>query len=242
MKKKFQVKTNTVGYLFRANILQKKLEAGIYSFWDWKNELELIALPLTEKFLNIVNQEVLTKDNIAFRFSFYLTYRIVDGEKFLSKFPLDKSENFIIASAEQYICTIAQIYLKNVISNYESEELNEKRSELNNLKKEELNSQLSDYGIQVEQLEIKDITFPKTIQDLFSKHLEAKIRAKADLENARTAVATARTLKNAAELMKDDENIRFFQLLETISKIAEKGKHTFMIGDMNQFGADQKVF
>ncbi|WP_217633851.1 SPFH domain-containing protein [Hymenobacter psychrophilus] len=66
---------------------------------------------------------------------------------------------------------------------------------------------------------------------LFSRHLEAKIRAKADLENARTAVATARTLKNAAELMKDDDSIRFFQYLETITKIAAKGKHTFLVGD-----------
>jgi hypothetical protein len=32
--------------------------------------------------------------------------------------------------------------------------------------------------------------------------------------------------------MKDDENIRFFQTLETINKIAEKGRHTFMIGDL----------
>jgi hypothetical protein len=77
-------------------------------------------------------------------------------------------------------------------------------------------------------------TLPKSIQDLFAKNLEAKIRAKSDLENARTTVAVARALKNASELMKDDDNIRFFQLLETISKIAEKGKHTFMIGDVNQ--------
>ena len=34
--------------------------------------------------------------------------------------------------------------------------------------------------------------------------------------------------------MKDDENIKFFQIIETITKIADKGKHTFMIGDINQ--------
>jgi len=32
--------------------------------------------------------------------------------------------------------------------------------------------------------------------------------------------------------MKDDDNIKFFQMLETITKIAEKGKHTFVIGDI----------
>ncbi|MDR2840915.1 MAG: slipin family protein [Paludibacter sp.] len=235
-KKKIQVKPNTVGYLFRNNVFEQKLNSGVYTFWDFKNQLELFCLPLTRKMLNITNQEVLTKDNIAFRFSFYLTYRIVDGEKFLSQFSLDKNVNYIIGEAEQRIWNLAQLHVKNIIVNYESEELNDKRSELSGLKKEDLNKQVLDYGIEIEEIEIKDLTFPKSIQDLFSKHLEAKIRAKSDLENARTAVATARTLKNASELMKDDDNIRFFQMIETISKIAEKGKHTFMIGDLNQFG------
>lgn len=86
----------------------------------------------------------------------------------------------------------------------------------------------------IEEALLKDLTFPKSIQDLFAKHLEAKIRSKSELENARTAVATARALKNASELMKEDDNIKFFQLLETINKIAEKGKHSFMIGDFQQ--------
>lgn len=233
-RKTFQVKANTTGFLYKDNVFDKKLESGVYKFWDSGDHIELVCLPTTSKLLNIANQEVLTKDNIAFRFSFFLTYKIVDGEKFLNKFSLDKHVNFIITEAEQRIWTVSQIHIKNIISEYESEDLNEKRSEFSGLKKEELNQQFSEYGVEIEEMEIKDLTFPKSIQDLFSKHLEAKIRAKSDLENARTAVATARTLKNAAELMKDDENIRFYQMLETISKIAEKGKHTFMIGDLNQ--------
>jgi hypothetical protein len=87
---------------------------------------------------------------------------------------------------------------------------------------------------------IRDLTFPKNIQDLFARQLESKIRGKSDLENARTQVATARALKNASELMKDDENIRFFQFIETITKIADKGKHTFVIGDLGNGGIARK--
>ncbi len=233
LKKTFQVKANTEGYLYKKNVLSGKLQAGVYKFWDWKDELELIVLPVTSQFLTITNQEVLTKDNIAFRFSFFLTYKIVDGEKFLSNFTLDAPAYSIIAAAEQRIWSMAQLHVKNILFNYESQELNEKRTELNGLKKEVFNEQIKGYGVEVEEMEVKDLTFPKSIQDLFSKHLEAKIRAKSDLENARTAVATARTLKNASELMKENDNIRFFQWMETISKIAEKGKHTFMIGEVN---------
>lgn len=233
-RKVYQVRPNTVGVLYRANVFVQVLPAGIFKIWDWKNQTELFCLPTTLRLLTITNQEVLTKDNVALRFSFIILYRIVDAQKFLSKFAIDKHIHLILHEAEQRLHNIVQISTRNKIAEFDSESLNEKRNELANLHSEEIEKQVAEFGITIEQAQLRDLTFPKSIQDLFAKHLEAKIRAKSELENARTAVATARALKNASELMKDDDNIRFFQILETINKIAEKGKHTFMIGDINQ--------
>jgi regulator of protease activity HflC (stomatin/prohibitin superfamily) len=191
-------------------------------------------LPETAQLLTITNQEVLTKDNIALRFSFIVLYKIIDGQKFLSNFGLNEPDFFVIKEAERRLCNIIQLFIRNRIAEMDSEILNEKRNEFTDFKSEEMDKQVSSFGIVIEEAHLRDLTFPKFIQDLFAKHLEAKIRAKSELENARTAVATARTLKNASELMKDDDNIKFFQIIETITKIAEKGKHTFMIGDINQ--------
>jgi regulator of protease activity HflC (stomatin/prohibitin superfamily) len=233
-KKQYQVKPNTVGFLYRGNIFERKLTSGYHEVWDWKNRTELFTLSETSKLLTITNQEVLTKDNVALRFSFSITYKITDGQKFLGKFALDKQIHLIIYEAEQRLSNIVQLYIRNKIAELDSETLNEKRSELTDFKTEEMVNEVSEFGITIEQAQLRDLTFPKSIQELFAKHLEAKIRAKSELENARTAVATARALKNASELIKDDENIKFFQIIETITKIAEKGKHTFMIGDINQ--------
>jgi regulator of protease activity HflC (stomatin/prohibitin superfamily) len=233
-KRQYQVKPNTVGFLYRDNIFEQKLTSGYHAVWDWNNRTELFCIPETSKLILINNQEVLTKDNVALRFSFNVLYKIVDGQKLLSQFPLDRKSDYIINELEERLYNIVQLFIRNRISEMDSETLNEKRNELADFKTELMEKQANDFGVIIEQAQLKDLTFPKTIQDLFAKHLEAKIRAKSDLENARTAVATARALKNASELMKDDDNIKFFQLLETINKIAEKGKHTFMIGDMNQ--------
>lgn len=233
-KKQYQVKPNTLGFLYRDNIFEQKLTSGYHEIWDWKNRTELFLLPETSKLLTVTNQEVLTKDNVALRFSFNVIYKINDGQKFLGKFALDRQIYAIIQEAEQRLYNIVQLYIRNRIAEMDSETLNEKRNELTEFKTEEMEKEVSEFGITIEQAQLRDLTFPKSIQDLFAKHLEAKIRAKSELENARTAVATARTLKNASELMKDDENIKFFQIIETITKIADKGKHTFMIGDINQ--------
>jgi len=233
-KKRYQVKPNTVGFLYRNNTFERELVSGYYKVWDCRNRTELFILPETSKMLTITNQEVLTKDNVALRFSFNVIYRITDGQKFLGKFALDKAVFAIIQEAEQRLYNIVQFYIRNKIAELDSETLNEKRDELINFKTEEMVKEVSEFGMTIEQAQLRDLTFPKSIQDLFAKHLEAKIRAKSELENARTAVATARILKNTSELMKDDENIKFLQIIETITKIAEKGKHTFMIGDINQ--------
>jgi regulator of protease activity HflC (stomatin/prohibitin superfamily) len=234
IKKNYQVKPNTVGFLFRNNVLEEKLNPGYYKIFDFRDRTELILLPVSSRFLMITNQEVLTRDNIALRFSFTVLYKIDDGQKFLSKFALDRNISYVIMEAEQRLSNLIQISVRKTISELDSESLNEKRNDLLNLKNKDIEEEASKYGIIIEEALIKDLTYPKSIQDLFAKHLEAKIRSKSDLENARTTVATARALKNASDLMKDDENIKFFHLLDTINKISEKGKHSFMIGDFQQ--------
>ncbi len=225
--RKFSVAPNHAGYLFRKNRFDVKLEPGIYRFFDPFEELRVVTLPLTVKIQNVINQEVLTADNIALRFSYFIEHRIGDPDKYITRF--DVHNAFAGAyEAEQLLHNLTQVYLRDLISKVASEDLNDRREGWLNVVPENLRRELSDYGIELVRLMLRDVTFPKTIQDLFARHLEAKIRAKSDLENARTMVATARALKNAAELMKDDENIKFFQLLETITKIADKGKHTFI--------------
>lgn len=233
-KKHYQVKPNTVGFLYRNNIFERELAPGYYKVWDFKRRTELFTLPVTSKLMTVVNQEVLSKDTIALRFSFNVLYKITDGRKFLSRFTLDKDIFSIIQEAEYRLHNLTQRYIRDKISELDSESLNEMRNELADFKTEEMEEEAAEFGISIEQAQLRDLTFPKSIQDLFAKLLESKVRAKSEIENARTAVATARALKNASELMKDDENIKFFQVLETITKIADKGRHTFMIGDINQ--------
>lgn len=235
-RKRYEILPNTIGFLYKNNVFEKELTAGIYEFWDWQNRTKIYSLPTNLQYFNVINQEVLTKDNIALRFSFFVIYKIIDGQKVLKNINLYHSENqqnMLLSEIESRLRDRLQLHFRSTITEIESEMLNEKRNELVDLEK--IQTEMADFGVVIKSVQTKDITFPKAIQELFAKHLEAKICAKAELENARTAVATARALKNASELMKGDENIKFVQMLETITKIASKGKHTFMIGDLNQF-------
>ncbi|MGH9947350.1 MAG: slipin family protein [Pyrinomonadaceae bacterium] len=227
------VQPNQIGFLFRKNQLESKLGPGIYDYFDYNKYLSLVVFPITNRNVSIGNQEVLTKDNVALRFSYFAEYKILDAELFLKNFDVFTFSYNIFQEAEQLIHNLTQVYFRRVISEIESEALNEKRNEILPDIPDDLQVELKKYGIGLVRLQVRDLTFPKSIQDLFSKQLESKIRAKSDLENARTAVAASRALKNASELMKDDENLKFIQFLETITKIAEKGKHTFVIDNFS---------
>jgi regulator of protease activity HflC (stomatin/prohibitin superfamily) len=237
--RKFSVAPNHIGYLYRKNRLSMKLEPGIYRLFDPLKDMRLVSLPTTNRLQTIINQEVLTQDNVALRFSYIIEYRISDSDKYIARFDLYNAFS-PTHEAEQLLHSLTQVHLRELIAKIPSEQANEKRDELLSAVPETLQRELGEYGIEIVRLMLRDITFPKMIQDLFARQLESKVRAKADLENARTAVATARTLKNASELMKDDENLRFFQMLEAITKIAAKGKHTFVIGDMQANGLNSK--
>ncbi|WP_041743284.1 hypothetical protein [Campylobacter curvus] len=77
-----------------------------------------------------------------------------------------------------------------------------------------------------------DITFPKAIQALFARELEANLRAKIELENARTIIATTRALKNAAAMIKDDKEMKFLQVMELLQNAVKTGKNTLNVSEI----------
>ncbi len=230
-RKRFVIGINQQGFLLRNNKVERALAPGIYDFWDFRNRLDVIRLSMLERQVVIPNQEVLSKDNIALRISLLIHHRISDAELFIRSFETTSIYATLQSSADQLVANLLQIEARRVVSGIDSQSIITNRDSLDDLTTDAVTSELAKYGIVLTKATIRDITFPKPIQDLFARRLEARIRAEADLENARTAVASARALKNAAELMRGDEGIRFIQYLETITKIAAKGRHTFHIGE-----------
>lgn len=230
--KRLEVAANQRGYLYHNHRLERTLGPTILRQWDPFDRRTLVVLPTTPRMVVVTNQEILTKDSVALRLSFLVVYRITDGETFLGRFELGRPAAYVIAEAEQLISHAFQLALRKKVAAIESEQLNEKRAEIDDLRAESIDAELKSIGVAIEMAQLRDVTFPKNIQDLFARQLESKIRARSDLENARTAVATARAFKNAAELMQGDGSVRFFQYMETLTKIAAKGSHTFVVGEV----------
>ncbi|MDX2063042.1 MAG: SPFH domain-containing protein [Bacteroidia bacterium] len=234
---RFTVSPNEVGFLYKSEVFSRKLAPGRYTFWSLDNVYRLVKISNYQNQLYVTNQEVLTKDRIALRFSFFGLWAITDAEKALSHYDIANPDASLQRLRYQVQVT-AQLLLRDRISGYEAETLLDQRPLLGEGLVEDLNAEIATLGGTAIVLQVIDLTFPKTIQDIFAKRLEAKVRAQVELENARSQVAAARALKNAAELLKGDPEIRYLQYLETLQTIAAKGRHTFVLSqDPPKLGA-----
>ena len=215
-------------YYFWDNKFVEKLDAGYYTKSGfWMDKWRLIVLPVYLESFQIVNQQLVTQDMITLRLSAVASYRVIDGEKFIANFLPEQEHMVATMKGVNFLRELIQIYLRDYISKIESKILAESQEMLRDIDITKVNEELEKLGLKIEQLAVRDIGFPKKIQDLYAKKLEAQINAQTELENARTVVATTRALKNASKLLEGDKDIKFLQYLETITKIASTGKHNF---------------
>jgi hypothetical protein len=231
-KRKFEVRPNCKGVLYKQNHLFKILEPGIHWYYDWDSEMFLVELPTSLRSVQVTGQEVMTKDQISLRFTGTILYRLVNVEAMAQHFNLFNQGFVPLYELDTIIRNFAQVSFRETIAKLTSEDLNEGNIETLNKISPSLQKALEVFGVQLEKQMVNTINFPKNIQNLFAMQLEAKIKAKTELENARTRVATVRTLKNAANLMDENVEIKYLQYLETLVTLAKKGNHTFVLGEV----------
>jgi len=229
--RRFDIPPGFSGVLFRDNQRVRELAPGIYRPLDLARRLSVVKVSTAPQLFPVHSQEALTQDAIAFRFTYSVRYAIDDTELALQQ--IDLGSLGVYQTPDMLVQSLVHAYVqaavKDRVATLTSEQITDDRASIGDLRTPELDAQMAALGVRLIDLVLRDVTFPKAIQNLFSKRLEAKIRAQSDLENARTTVAAARALKNASAMLEGDQTVLFLQFMETLTKIADKGNHTFHI-------------
>lgn len=88
--KKIEVNPNMKGYLYKNNKFEEELNPGVYSYFLSSAKINIFSIPTIKQQNTVFNQEALSSDNIAFKFSFIIDFSIVDGRKVLNNFSISK--------------------------------------------------------------------------------------------------------------------------------------------------------
>ncbi|MDP2815891.1 MAG: SPFH domain-containing protein [Rectinemataceae bacterium] len=207
------------------------IPSGIFSYFDIHNLDYFGTITVSERMLSVSDQAALTKDLITLHTTYSVRYKVSDPLKVIKKFGLPEvSQSFFIDNQYyEFLYRQAQIVARQFIAETDSEEINAKRDSFSASLTSKLQEMLEDSGLTCIDFALRDIAFPKNVQGIMARRLEAKVDAHVAMETSRTQVASARALKNAAILIRESPEITGIQQRALIEKIAGTGQHEFVL-------------
>lgn len=203
------------GVLFRHGRHQADLDPGAHRLWA--NGLSMARVDLRPWVLTMPLQEVPTADGVTVRISLALRVKVADALAFVtaSQSPIEQ------------VYLAAQVGLRELAATSTVDALVAGRSELGRGVLARASEGGVEVGIEIGQVELKDIVLPVDLRRAQAQVLLARAEGAAALERARGETAALRSLANAARLAADQPALLQLRLLQ---QLAASPGHTVVIG------------
>ncbi len=184
----------------------KLLNSGIY--WYSSVTSKIIKMDTRPQFITVPSQEILSKDGISIKISLAANYEIKSPEK-----AINNSKNY-----EESFYLILQIALREVIGGCTIDQILEERQTFGEKIIEKVRYRITENGINLVSLDIKDITFPGALKQTFAQVAMARQQGLAALERARGEKAALRSLANSAKMINNNPALMQLRAMQTISE------------------------
>ena len=159
----------------------------------------LVKVDLRERYLEVPHQTAITKDNAPVAIDFLIYYKVVDASQ-----SIVQVQNFTGASVG-----LATTTLRAVVGDIPLDELLSKREQINAILRTRLDEVTERWGIKVTNVEIREITPPKDVQDAMVKQMTAERSRRALVTESdgirESSVLKAEGNKNAAILQAEGD-------------------------------------
>ena len=162
---------------------------------------------------DIPPQEILTRDSLTISVDTVVFYRVKNATISIAN----------VANAGSSTKLLAQTTLRNVLGTKNLAEILAEREGISHYMQSTLDHATDPWGIQVERVEVKDVSLPVQLQRAMAAEAEASREARAKVIAAEGEQNAARALKEAADTISESPcalQLRYLQTLQTIS--AEK--------------------
>lgn len=216
-----QVGEGEVGLVYYDNVMQRQLSKGVYYFWNYTYNVSYTVLDMRQKELDIVGQEILTKDKIGIRMNVACMYKIKDAVEFTAT----------ISDLKGQLYSAAQLVVRAIVGNYRLDEILEAKEQISGEIYAALKEREAMFCVTFLTAGIKDIILPGEIREIMNSVLVAEKAAQANVIARREEVASTRSLLNTAKLMDENRTLYKLKELEYLEKICEK------VGDISVNGS-----
>lgn len=220
------------GLLFVDGIFQKMLEPGNYFFWK-NNQIITVAKGDTRvQNLEILGQEILTKDKVQLRINFAIQYQLID---FVKAFVETKDY-------EKQLYVLVQMALRTLIGGLTFDELMDQKNQVAQLVLNDIIEKSARLGVSILDTGMKDVILPGEIREIMNQVLIAEKKAQANSIMRREETASTRSLLNTAKLMEENNMLYKLKEMEYIEKIADKINTISVSGGNNIVSELKQIF
>ncbi|CAL9617217.1 slipin family protein [Streptomyces griseomycini] len=177
-----------------------------------KVNLQIVTMPVPA-------QEGITRDNVTVRVDAVVYFKVVDAAA-------------AIVNVEDYrfaVSQMAQTSLRSIIGKSDLDDLLSDREKLNQGLELMIDSPAVGWGVQIDRVEIKDVSLPDTMKRSMARQAEADRERRARIINADAELQASRKLAEAAQQMAQTPSALQLRLLQTIVAVAAEKNSTLVL-------------
>ncbi|WP_261399184.1 slipin family protein [Streptomyces misionensis] len=177
-----------------------------------KVNMQIVTLPIPA-------QEGITRDNVTVRVDAVVYFRVVDATS-----AVVKVEDYKFAVSQ-----MAQTSLRSIIGKSDLDDLLSNREKLNQGLELMIDSPAVGWGIQVDRVEIKDVSLPDTMKRSMARQAEADRERRARIINADAEFQASKKLAEAAQQMAGTPAALQLRLLQTVMAVSAEKNSTLVL-------------
>ncbi|MEU5399348.1 slipin family protein [Streptomyces sp. NPDC005963] len=177
-----------------------------------KVNMQVVTLPVPA-------QEGITRDNVTVRVDAVVYFRVVDPAN-------------AIVEVEDYrfaVSQMAQTSLRSIIGKSDLDDLLSNREKLNQGLELMIDSPAMGWGVQIDRVEIKDVSLPEAMKRSMARQAEADRERRARVINADAELQASKKLAAAAGVMSKEPAALQLRLLQTVVAVAAEKNSTLVL-------------
>ncbi|MGV9454284.1 slipin family protein [Streptomyces sp. NPDC003635] len=177
-----------------------------------KVNMQIVTMPVPA-------QEGITRDNVTVRVDAVVYFKVVDASD-----ALVQVEDYRFAVSQ-----MAQTSLRSIIGKSDLDDLLSDREKLNQGLELMIDSPAIGWGVQIDRVEIKDVSLPETMKRSMARQAEAARDRRARVINADAELQASKKLAEAAQQMEDTPAALQLRLLQTVVAVAAEKNSTLVL-------------
>ena len=168
------------------------------------------------KAVDVPDQKVITKDNVSASINAVIYYKVSDAAR----------ATLVVENYFHAVSQLAQTTMRNIVGGAELDEVLSQRDELSARIQTIIDKETDEWGITVENVELKDFFLPEDMERTIGKQAEAERERRSVIIKAEGEVAAAENMAKAAAMLSASPGALHLRTLQSLNDLSSDQSNT----------------